>query len=60
MAAGRDVDMPDISRYPWQRRKDYLMLVAAVAASDDELHPDELALLQTWMEQFRLPPKSRQ
>jgi uncharacterized tellurite resistance protein B-like protein len=60
MAAGRDVDMPDISRYPWQRRKDYLMLVAAVAASDDELHPDELALLQTWMEQFKLPPKSRQ
>jgi uncharacterized tellurite resistance protein B-like protein len=59
MAAGSDVDMPDITRYPWQRRKDYLMLVAAVAASDDELHPDELALLQMWMEQFKLPPKSR-
>jgi uncharacterized tellurite resistance protein B-like protein len=60
MAATRNVDLPDITRYPWQRRKDYLMLVAAVAASDDELHPDELALLQTWMDQFALAPKSRE
>lgn len=60
MAARHDVDMPDITRYPWQRRKDYLLLVAAVAVSDDELHPDELALLERWIEQFKLPPKSRE
>jgi uncharacterized tellurite resistance protein B-like protein len=59
MAACSNADLPDITDYPWQRRKDYLMLVAAVAASDDELHPDELALLRTWMEQFKLSPKSR-
>ncbi len=59
MAAGSNADLPDITEYPWQRRKDYLMLVAAVAASDDELHPDELALLKRWMEQFELSPKSR-
>ena len=59
MAAGSNADLPDIAGYPWQRRKDYLMLVAAVAASDDELHPDELALLKRWMEQFQLSPKSR-
>ncbi|HKJ00136.1 MAG TPA: TerB family tellurite resistance protein [bacterium] len=60
MAAVGKADLPDITRYPWQRRKDYLMLVAAVAASDDELHPDELALLRRWMDQFNLPPKSRE
>jgi uncharacterized tellurite resistance protein B-like protein len=60
MAAGTLLDLPDISRYPWRRRKDYLMLVAAVAASDDELHPDELALLEHWMRQFKLSPKSRE
>jgi uncharacterized tellurite resistance protein B-like protein len=60
MPPGRSADLPDITRYPWQRRKDYLMLVAAVAAADDELHPDELALLRMWMEQFKLPPKSRE
>jgi uncharacterized tellurite resistance protein B-like protein len=60
MAADRNVHLPDIASYPWQRRKDYLMLVAAVAASDDELHPDELNLLQRWIEQFQLSPKSRQ
>lgn len=52
-------ELPDISQYPWQRRKDYLLLVAAVAASDNELHPDELALLRRWMDQFKLPPASR-
>lgn len=57
--ARKTVDMPDISRYPWQRRKDYLMLVAAVAAIDQDLHPHELALLNEWMDQFKLPPKSR-
>jgi len=57
--AGTTPDLPDITRYPWQRRKDYLCLVAAVAAADDELHPDELSLLERWMDQFKLPPKSR-
>ena len=50
----------DISQYPWRWRRDYLMLVAAVAVIDEELHPDELALLNRWMDQFKLPPKSRE
>ena len=58
MATASSTDVPDITQYPWQRRKDYLMLVAGVAASDDDLHPDELALLNRWLEQFHLPPKS--
>ena len=57
--AAENQELPDITRYPWQRRKDYLCLVAAVAAADDELHPDELSLLKRWMEQFQLAPKSR-
>lgn len=52
--------LADITDYPWQRRRDYLLLVAAVAASDAELHPDELRLLEKWIEEFRLPPKSRE
>ena len=51
--------LPEISAYPWRWRRDYLMLVAAVAVSDEDLHPDELELLKRWIEQFRLPPKSR-
>ena len=51
---------PEITAYPWQWRRDYLMLVAAVAVSDEELHPDELKLLEHWIEQFKLPPKSRE
>ena len=50
---------PDITQYPWQRRVDYLMLVAAVASIDQELHPDERALLEGWMEAFKISPKSR-
>jgi uncharacterized tellurite resistance protein B-like protein len=50
----------DITRYPWQRRRDYLVLIAAIAASDAELHPDELRLLNKWMDEFRLSAKSRE
>ncbi len=60
MAAVNSAVLADITDYPWQRRRDYLLLVAAVAASDSELHPDELRLLNKWMEEFRLPPKSRE
>jgi uncharacterized tellurite resistance protein B-like protein len=60
MAMQSTIDIPDITKYPWQRRRDYLMLVAAVASSDDELHADELGLLNRWMEEFRLPRKSRE
>lgn len=59
MPAQRQSTLADITQYPWQRRRDYLLLVAAVAASDAELHPDELKLLTRWMDEFRLPPKSR-
>ena len=36
------------------------MLVAAVAASDGLIHPDELALLNQWIDSFNLPQKSRE
>lgn len=52
--------LTEISGYPWRWRRDYLMLVAAVAVSDEDLHPDELELLKLWVERFRLPPKSRE
>ncbi len=51
--------MNDISDYPWQRRTDYLMMVAAVAAADGNLPPEELALLDRWIVSFRLSEKSR-
>ncbi len=51
--------MNDISDYPWQRRTDYLMMVAAVAAADGNLPPEELALLDQWIVSFRLSGKSR-
>ena len=51
--------LPDISSYPPARRRDYLMLVAAVAASDNDLHPDELRLLEEWMQHFNLPARYR-
>jgi tellurite resistance protein len=51
--------LPDISKYPPARRRDYLMLVAAVAASDNELHPEELRLLEGWMQHFELPARYR-
>ena len=60
MPASKPATLADITRYPWQRRRDYLLLVAAVAASDSELHPEELRLLNKWMEEFRLPAKSRE
>lgn len=55
-----EYDMPDIVEYPWQQRRDYLLLVAAVAASDGSMHPDELSLLNQWMDSFKLPRKSRE
>jgi hypothetical protein len=59
MAAQRAGQLADINRYPWQRRRDYLVLIAAVAASDSELHPEELVLLNRWMDAFHLSAKSR-
>lgn len=56
----RCLKKPDITSYPWQRRRDYLLLVAAVASIDQELHPHELALLERWIEIFKLSPKCRQ
>jgi len=49
----------DITKYPWENRRDYLILVAAIAASDAELHPDELKLLNAWMDKFELPTDAR-
>ena len=60
MARAKPVDMLDVRKIPWQKKRDYLTLVAAVAASDGALHPDELALLERWMAQFSLAEKSRQ
>jgi uncharacterized tellurite resistance protein B-like protein len=60
MVTTHSSDLPDIRSYPWQRRRDYLMLVAAVAVIDQDLHPDELELMNRWMDQFALPPKSRE
>jgi len=54
------VGLPQMRDFSWQRRRDYLLLVASVAASDGTLHPDELALLKRWMDEFELPEKSRQ
>jgi uncharacterized tellurite resistance protein B-like protein len=51
--------LPSIASYPPARRRDYLMLVAAVAGSDAELHADELQLLRRWMRDFRLPARYR-
>jgi len=50
----------DIASYPDQQREDYLLLIAAVAASDGSIHPDELALLNSWMDSFHLSESSRQ
>jgi uncharacterized tellurite resistance protein B-like protein len=50
---------PDITKHPWENRRDYLILVAAIAASDSELHPDELKLLESWMTRFELPLDAR-
>lgn len=52
--------LPDIRRYSAEKRQDYLLLIAAVAASDGSMHPDELALLNRWMDSFHLPPENRQ
>jgi len=35
------------------------MLVAAIAASDSELHADELELLNSWMERFNVTGEAR-
>ncbi len=60
MTRAKRVSMLDVRKIPWQKKRDYLTLVAAVAASDGALHPDELALLEKWMAQFALAEKSRQ
>ncbi|MDH5752718.1 MAG: TerB family tellurite resistance protein [Deltaproteobacteria bacterium] len=52
-------DMPNITGYSWQRRRNYLMLVAAIAAADNRLHKKERELLEVWVKEFRLPQKSR-
>ena len=49
-----------IFEYTWQRRMDYLLLVAAVAAADGELPKAEQILLDRWMEEFKLSPKGRE
>lgn len=54
------MNLPRISTRPWRERRDYLACVAAVAASDGHLHEDEEALLNRWIEEFELPPKSRE
>jgi uncharacterized tellurite resistance protein B-like protein len=51
--------LPSIVKYSWRERRDYLMLVAAVAASDASLDPRELALLTRWLDEFHITPKSR-
>ncbi len=50
---------PDIAQHPWEHRRDYLILVAAIAASDSQLHPDELKLLTAWMDRFNLTGEAR-
>lgn len=60
MGKKKSAKLPDIKDYPWQCRRDYLMLVAAVAVIDQELHPDEIRLLEGWIDDFKLTPKSRQ
>ncbi len=60
MAKKNGGGLPDISKYSWQKRRDYLLLIAAVAASDGSMHPDELSLLNRWMDSFKLPAASRQ
>jgi len=54
-----NLELPTISSYSPAKRRDYLMLVAAVAASDAELHPDEMLLLERWMREFALPARYR-
>ncbi len=60
MGKAKGRQLPNIATLSWQRRRDYLTLVAAVAASDSRLHPDELKLLQRWMDDFQLPAKARE
>jgi len=56
MASGAKT--PDIGSYSWQKRRDYLLMIAAVAAADGTLPPEELELLHNWMESFKLSPKA--
>ena len=51
---------PDIKTYAWQKRKDYLLMIAAVAAADGKLPKEELELLHSWMDAFNLGKKSRE
>ena len=59
MPARPTAQLSEISQYPWQKRRDYLLLVAAVAAADGSLQKGELALLNRWMDSFNLPKNSR-
>jgi uncharacterized tellurite resistance protein B-like protein len=52
--------MLDIESYPWQKRTDYLLMVAAVAAADGALPQEEVNLLNRWMDSFKLSEKSRE
>lgn len=51
---------PKITDYSWQKRRDYLVLVASVAMADQKLHPEEKQLLDQWMDEFQLSPKGRE
>lgn len=59
MTGETNPNLPDILVYSWQKRRDYLLLVAAVAASDGEIHPDEVKLLKKWADLFHLSKKSK-
>ena len=49
----------NIADYSADQRQDYLLMIGAVAASDGQIHPTELALLKTWMEFFQLDENRR-
>lgn len=52
--------MNQIFDYTPQRRTDYLLLVAAVAAADGELPTAERILLDRWIDEFDLSPMNRE
>ena len=52
--------LKNIADYPSEQRQDYLLLIAAVAASDGAIHPDEMNLLSSWMDSFKLSDASRE
>ncbi|MDH4120276.1 MAG: TerB family tellurite resistance protein [Deltaproteobacteria bacterium] len=58
-AGRKSSSTPDITRYSWQKRRDYLMMIALVAASDHQLQPEEMNMLARLMKDFRLSPRVR-